>query len=228
MSYIRPLIPVAKVITTDNLFDNFDERTIINDDLNMTGFKIYNLKDHVDDYDAVTKLYVDTKVYKINSANIVGNLPWNRLINIPASFPSKTSSLLVDSNIDIGNYKFMKNGNEVIGLTNNSVNTNYIANNAVTNNKIVSLDYSKLFNVPITFPAKTSSLLVDSNFDIGNFKFMKNGNELNFLTTSSIITDYIADNTVTNNMIASFDYSKLTNIPSLFPTKTSMITIDSN
>jgi len=135
----------------------------------MAGYKIYNLKDPVDDYDAVTKYYVDTKVYNINSANIIGNLPWNRLINIPASFPYKTSSLLVDSNIDIGIYKFMENGTELIGLTNNSVITNYIADNAGTNSKILNLDYSKLTNVPFFFHTKTSMIPVDSNLDFGNY-----------------------------------------------------------
>ena len=39
--------------------DNFDERTVINDDLNMSGYFIYNLKDPEDDQDAVTKIYVE-------------------------------------------------------------------------------------------------------------------------------------------------------------------------
>jgi len=149
--------------------DNFDERTIINDDLNMAGYKIYNLKNPVDDYDAVTKYAMDTKVYNINSANIVGNLPWSRLTNVLAYFPTKTSSLLIDSNIDVGNYKLIQNGIEIIGLKDNSVITNYIADNAVTNNKTISLDYAKLINVPSYFNTKTSMIVVDYNVDFNTY-----------------------------------------------------------
>ncbi len=110
MTYrILPTAPSYEV----NLADQFDERTVINDDLNMNHFFIYNLKNPKDDQDAVTKIYVDTKVYNINSGNIIGNLPWERVVK-PDYFPSRTSMLLVDSNIDIGHYKFMKNGVEII------------------------------------------------------------------------------------------------------------------
>ena len=90
---------------------NFNERTIINDDLNMAGYKIYYLKNLTDDQDAATKYYVDGKQHGINSANIAGNLPYGRLYNIPSFFPSKSSMMTFDSNLDIGNYKFMKNRN---------------------------------------------------------------------------------------------------------------------
>ena len=43
----------------------------------------YNLKDPEDDQDATTKIYVDTKQYNINNANITGNLPWSRVSNLP-------------------------------------------------------------------------------------------------------------------------------------------------
>jgi len=88
------------------------------------------------------------------------------MMNTPY-FSGKTSSLLVDSNIDVENDKLMKNGNEIISLTNNSVVTNHIPDNAVTNNKIVGLDYSKLINVPSYFHSKTSMIPVDSNLDFG-------------------------------------------------------------
>jgi len=129
----------------------------------MARYKIYNLKDPENDYDAVTKYYVETKIYNINSANIVGNLLWNRLVNIPAFFPSKINSLPIDSNIDIGNYKFMKNGNEIIGLTNNAVLTEYISNNAVTDVKIQSLSYKKITNTPAYFNTKISARTADTS-----------------------------------------------------------------
>ena len=64
MYYKSPgnLIPILprEEITPANIADNFDERTVINDDLNMNGYFIYNLKDPEDDQDAVAKIYVDT------------------------------------------------------------------------------------------------------------------------------------------------------------------------
>ena len=71
---LNPILPRSD-LTPAVVADNFDERTVINDDLNMNGYFIYNLKDPEDDQDAVTKIYVDTKQYNINSANIMGNLP---------------------------------------------------------------------------------------------------------------------------------------------------------
>ena len=147
MSTYRAILPVTTGLTASNLIDNFNERTIINDDLNMANYKIYNLKNPTDDQDAATKYYVDLKQYNINSANITGNLPWSRVSNVPLYFPTKTSMITSDSNLDIGNYKFMKNGNEVIGLSNNSVLTNYISDNAVTDSKIQSMIYNKLTNI---------------------------------------------------------------------------------
>ena len=61
-NFNNPILPVAN-ITTGTIADYFDERTVINDDLNMNNFFIYNLKDPEDDQDAVTKIYVDTKTY---------------------------------------------------------------------------------------------------------------------------------------------------------------------
>src|SRR5688572_24451954 len=101
MSITKPIIPIAN-LTSANIADLFDERTVVNDDLNLAGFLIYNLKDPEDDQHATTKIYVDTKQYNINSANIIGNLPWTRINNIPSSFSSKTSLLTVDSNLDFG------------------------------------------------------------------------------------------------------------------------------
>jgi len=54
MSHLKPLIPI-QIINPNTKADDFDERTIINDDLNMANYKIYNLKNPKDDYDAVTK-----------------------------------------------------------------------------------------------------------------------------------------------------------------------------
>lgn len=51
----KPIIPVySSNITIDNLVEYFDERTIINDDLNMQGFCINNFKNPKDD-DVVNK-----------------------------------------------------------------------------------------------------------------------------------------------------------------------------
>ena len=61
----KSIIPVAN-ITPTIVLDDFDKRKIINDDLNMSNFKTYNPKDPVDDFDAVTKFYVDTKTDNIN------------------------------------------------------------------------------------------------------------------------------------------------------------------
>ena len=75
---LNPILP-REEITPTNIADNFDERTVINDDLNMNGYFIYNLKDPEDDQDATTKIYIDTKQYNINSANITGKLPQSRI-----------------------------------------------------------------------------------------------------------------------------------------------------
>lgn len=99
MTSYKLILPVTE-LTSNNLGDFFDERTIINDDLNMTGCFIYNLRDPEDDQDAVTKIYVDTKKYNINSANIYGNLTWSRLDNVPQFFPSKISMLNIDSDLN--------------------------------------------------------------------------------------------------------------------------------
>ena len=108
----------------------------------------YIISDPEDDQDATTKIYVDTKQYNVNSANITGNLSWSRISNLPTLFPSRISNITIDSDINLGSYKITKNGQEIIGLSNNSVTTPFIANNAVTNDKILSLDYSKLMNIP--------------------------------------------------------------------------------
>ena len=73
---LNPILPRSD-LTPSVVADNFDERTVINDDLNMNGYFIYNLEDPEDDQDATTKIYIDTKQYNINSANITGNLPWS-------------------------------------------------------------------------------------------------------------------------------------------------------
>ena len=170
MATYRAILPVTSGLTASNLVDNFDERTIINDDLNMANYKIYNLKNPTDDQDSATKYYVDVKQYNINSANITGNLPWSRLSNVPSYLPTKASLITADSNLDIGNYKFMKNGNEVIGLTNNSVITNYINDNAVTDSKIQSMNYNKLTNVPASFASKSSTMTIDSDVNMNTYK----------------------------------------------------------
>jgi hypothetical protein len=144
----NPVIP-RENITPNNIADNFDERTVINDDLNMNNFFIYNLKNpEEEDQDAATKFYVDTKQYNLSSGNIIGNLDWNRISNIPSYFPSRISTTLIDTDINLGAYKIIKNGIELLGLTNNSVISSYIANNAVTDDKIQSVDYSKITNAP--------------------------------------------------------------------------------
>ena len=56
---LNPILPRSD-LTPAVVADNFDERTVINDDLNMSNFFIYNLKDPEDDQDAVTKIYTDT------------------------------------------------------------------------------------------------------------------------------------------------------------------------
>ena len=175
MASYRSILPVTTDLTTSNLVGNFDERSIISDDLNVANYKIYNLKNPSDGQDAVTKFYVDLKQYNINSTNITGNLPWSRLSNIPAYFPTKTSMITADSNFGIDNYELMKNGSEAIELSNNSVISNYIADNAVTDPKIQTMNYNKLFNIPISFPSKASLITSDSNLDIGNYKFVEYG-----------------------------------------------------
>ena len=45
---LNPILPRSD-LTPAVVADNFDERTVINDDLNMNGFFIYNLKDPEDD-----------------------------------------------------------------------------------------------------------------------------------------------------------------------------------
>ena len=85
---------------------------------------------------------------------------YDKLTNIPNP---KTSDLIVDSNIDVGEYEFMKNGVEVIGLSNNSVTTSYIADNAVTDSKIDSMNYNKLIDLPTTFSSRSGTLTIDSD-----------------------------------------------------------------
>jgi len=68
----------------------------------------------------------------------------------------------------------------IIGLSNNSVTTSYIANNAVTNDKILSLDYSKLTNIPANPGNKISTLQVDANLNMGN----------NIVTSNAQVTNY--------------------------------------
>lgn len=103
MATYRAILPVTTGLTASNLVDNFDKRTMINDDLNMVDYKTYNLKNPTDDQNAATKYYVDVKQYNINSANITGSLPFSGLSNVPSYFPTKTSLITVDSNLDIGN-----------------------------------------------------------------------------------------------------------------------------
>ena len=100
----------------------------------------------------------------------IQSMNYNKLFNIPTSFPSKTSTTTVDSNLDIGNYKFMKNGNEVIGLSNNSVLSNYINDNAVTDSKITSMNYNKLINVLTSFPSRSSTMTIDSDINMNTNK----------------------------------------------------------
>ena len=151
----------------------------------MNGNFIYNLKDPEDDQDAVTKIYVDIKQYNINSANITGNLPWSRISNLPTFFPSRISNITIDSDINLGSYsyKITKNGEEIIGLSNNSVTTPFIANNAVTNDKILSLDYSKLTNIPANPGNKISTLQVEANLNMGNNIVTSNAEVTNYNTT---------------------------------------------
>ena len=103
----RPILPIAEV-NPNTIADNFDERTVINDDLNMNNFFIYNLKNPEDYQDAATKYYVDTKEYNLNSVNILGNLPWSRISNIPTFFPSRISTTTIDSDLNLGTYKITK------------------------------------------------------------------------------------------------------------------------
>ena len=53
--YLNPILPRSD-LTPAVVTDNFDERIVINDDLNMNGYFIYNLKGPEDDHDAVTKM----------------------------------------------------------------------------------------------------------------------------------------------------------------------------
>ena len=153
-------------ITTGTIADYFDERTVINDDLNMNNFFIYNLKDPEDDQDAVTKIYVDTKTSNINSANIIGYLPWSRLSDVPTYFPSRITDISINSDINLGSYQITKNGQEIIRLSNNVVLTSHINNNAFTNDKIQSLDYSKLTNVPVSTSTPIGGIILWSTASI--------------------------------------------------------------
>ena len=81
---------------------------------------------------------------------------------------------------NLGSYKITKNGQEIIGLSNNSVTTPDIANNAVTNDKILSLDYSKLTNIPANPENKISTLQVDANLNMGNNTVTSNAQVINY------------------------------------------------
>ena len=63
---LNPILPRSD-LTPSVIADNFDERTEINDDLNMNGYVIYNLKDPENDQDATTKIYVRTKQYTVST-----------------------------------------------------------------------------------------------------------------------------------------------------------------
>ena len=52
---LNPILPRSD-LTPSVIADNFDERTVINDDLNMNGYFIYNLKNPEDDQDVPTKI----------------------------------------------------------------------------------------------------------------------------------------------------------------------------
>ena len=56
MPTIQPILPIPN-LSPATIADYFDERTVINDDLNINHFFIYNLKDPEDDQDAVSKIY---------------------------------------------------------------------------------------------------------------------------------------------------------------------------
>ena len=178
MPISQPILPISN-LNPNIIADHFDERSVINDDLNMNNFFIYNLKNPEDDQDAVNKIYVDTKTYNINSANILGNLPWSRINNIPTFFPSRISDITIDSDINLGSYKITKNGQEIIGLSNNSVLTTHISNNAVTNDKILSLDYSKLTNIPSSSSTPIGGIILWSTPNIPNGYLECNGSSVN-------------------------------------------------
>ena len=95
---------------------------------------------------------------------------YSKLTNVPTYYASKSSTMTIDSNLDIANYKFMKNGNELIGLSTNSVQTNHINDNAITDSKIQSMSYNKLTNVPTSYASKASIFTIDSNINMNTYK----------------------------------------------------------
>ncbi len=115
----------------------------------------------------------------------------------------------------------MKNGVEIIGLTDHSVLTQHLTNGSVSNNKIVSMNYNKLTDGPTSFPSLSSTLTIDSDIEIGTYRFMKNGVEVGRFEDNSVDTVHMIDGAITDNKITSMDYNKLTNVPTSFPSKSS-------
>ena len=76
---LNPILPRSD-FTPSVVADNFDERTVINDDLNMNGYFIYNLKNPEDDQDVPTKIQ---SVQQIIAVPSILNL---NLINLSSGF----------------------------------------------------------------------------------------------------------------------------------------------
>ena len=205
MSTTKPIIPVES-LTASNIADFFDERTIINDDLNMAGYFIYNFKDPEDDQDAVTKIYVDTKTYAINSGNITGNLPWSRIDNIPSFFPSKISLLTVDQGLDLGSNaisttKVPTSDNHVVNklyLTNYQLVSANIPNSLITDAKIYDVQWSKITNKPTAFPSSTSVLTLDSNLDFTSTTYKITGLPTPSANSDAATKKYVDDTVAAN------------------------------
>jgi hypothetical protein len=67
---------------------------------------------------------------------------------------------------------------------------------SVTNQKISSIDYNKITNIPATFPSKTSILAVDSDVALGTY-YMTSTNTT-FANASQLVNKGYVDNQIAN------------------------------
>ena len=193
------------IIPQDPVIGNFDEENIIDDDLNMHGFEVKNIKLSNDPNSATSnqRVYDIMNTFQNNLTLTTDKLIVNNNLDFGANYMPK-SSKVPTVNEDLTNKYYVDN--KTFGNTNfndNTINGSRLLNGSVSNSKISTnaIGTSKIADAQIT-----TEKLVDL----------------------SITTEKLDDLAVTNDKINSVDFSKVTNVPTSFPTKTSTLTVDSD
>ena len=153
---------------------NFDEENTIDNDLNMHGYRVKNVRPATDLTDAVNL----QQVYDINSTYFTNmNIPTSKVyadsdLNLGSNYTVRSSKIPTTDDGMINKY-YIDHMTFPFSRLSGQIGASQIPDNSIPGSKVISVDYSQITNKP-TMSNKTSTLTVDSSIDLLNtYKIIK-------------------------------------------------------